>query len=82
MAAPDINNKVVLDTFESLNELGRSTRLELRWIKAHNNYKGNEIADQEAKLGATKYIDMVLPLPKREIHNRIKQHTSKIWADR
>ena len=63
--APDFNNKVVFDTFESLNEIGRSTRLELRWIKAHNNYKDNEIADQEAKLGTTKPIDSLLPLPKR-----------------
>ena len=82
LAAPDFNNKVVLDTFETLNELGRSTRLDLRWIKAHNNYKGNEIADQEAKLGASKPIDTLLPLPKREIHNRIKEHTSEVWADR
>ena len=25
--------------------LGSSTQLELKWIKAHNNYKSNEISD-------------------------------------
>ena len=82
LAAPDIKNKIVLDTLEALNDLGRVTRLELRWIKAHNNYKGNEVADQEAKLGTLKPFNSHIPLPKREIHNRIRENTTKRWKDR
>ena len=33
-----------------LNEIGEYRKLELCWIKAHNNYKGNEIADKHAKI--------------------------------
>ena len=65
-----------------LNELGTNRQLELCWIKAHNNYKGNEIADQEAKLGTTKPINTQVPIPKREIHNIIEASTRKIWEQR
>ena len=51
LESTEIKNSVVKETHELLNELGARTKLQLKWIKAHNNYKGNEIADQEAKLG-------------------------------
>ena len=82
LEATEIKNQVVLDTFNALNDLGRSTRLELRWIKAHNNYKGNEIADQEAKLGTEKPVNTALPLPKCVVKGKIKEHTTNIWKER
>ena len=42
LASTEIKNKVVRDT----HDLGYN--VELCWIKAHNDYKGNEIANQEA----------------------------------
>ena len=45
-----IKSKLVYNTILSLNKLAkRVCRLELVWIKAHNNYKGNESADKLAK---------------------------------
>ena len=46
LASTEIKNKVVRDTHDMLNDLGYN--VELCWIKAHNDYKGNEIANQEA----------------------------------
>lgn len=45
-----IKSKLVLETINLFNLLSRSClRLELVWIKAHNNYKGNERADELAR---------------------------------
>ena len=45
-----IKSKLVGGTINSLNKLAsRACRLELNWIKAHNNYEGNERADELAK---------------------------------
>ena len=56
------------------------------WCKnrhtAHNNYKGNEIADQEAKMGTTKPITSQLPIPKSEISNIIRANTAQLWKER
>ena len=82
LSKTEINNKIVLDTLEALNALGKRTRLMLKWIKAHNNYKGNEIADTQAKLGATKPAQVRVPIPKSEINNVIKSNTMKIWSNR
>lgn len=38
---------------EALNSLGSTYQLEIHWVKAHVNNKGNEIADRAAKTGCT-----------------------------
>ena len=38
---------------KSLNDLASYTSVKLRWIKAHVGHRGNEQADQIAKIGAT-----------------------------
>ena len=46
-------SKTVVRAVEGLNELGKNRqRLELNWIKAHNNYPGNERADELARNSA------------------------------
>ena len=82
LASSEIKNKVVKETHDKLNELGARTKLELCWIKAHNNYKGNEIADQEAKLGTLKPVNTPVPLPKRELYNIIEASTCEKWQNR
>ena len=82
LAATEVKNSVVKETHDLLNDLGKRTKLDLRWIKAHNNYRGNEIADEEAKLGTTKPVLTNLPLPKSEVKNIIHAHTLKLWQER
>ena len=82
LASTEIKNKVVKETHDMLNDLGSMTQLELCWIKAHNNYKGNEIADEEAKIGTTKPINTNVPLPKSEINKLIRESTHEIWKSR
>ena len=71
-----------METHEALNDLGERTQLMLKWIKAHNNYKGNDIADEEAKLGTNKPVLTNLPLPKREVYNIIEEHTRNLWQEK
>ena len=44
-------SNLVVRTKQALNELGRNYSVELHWVKAHVNNKGNEIADRAAKTG-------------------------------
>jgi len=55
----------VLNASITLNELGKNNTVKLRWVKAHHNYIGNELADTLAKAGA-KANPMDLPdIPKK-----------------
>ena len=57
-ALPTLNNfktssTIAQDTVNALNTLGSLTqRITLNWIKAHNEHKGNEYADEMANLAA------------------------------
>ena len=47
---PNVKSKLVAQTIAALNNLGRQVnRLQLSWIKAHANHKGNERADELAR---------------------------------
>ena len=48
---PDTSSKLVRQTKVALNNLGKDYQINIQWIKAHVNNKGNEIADQLAKTG-------------------------------
>ena len=39
------------DAINELSNLGEIIKVELVWIKAHVNPPGNELADEQAKLG-------------------------------
>ena len=47
-----IRSQVTKRCWEALDNLGRRTKVKLRWIKAHVGYYGNELADEAAKKGA------------------------------
>ena len=64
----------------ALNNLGKTRQVELRWIKAHVGYEGNEKADLLAKEGAK------LPQPnteckpsKAEIRSQIERSSVEVW---
>ena len=47
-----IKSDTVKSCMNSLNNLGRVNKVTVRWVKAHINIEGNEIADSLAKQGA------------------------------
>ena len=49
---PKITSKVVLDCVKTLNELANDRKVHIRYVTAHSNITGNEIADFCAKSGA------------------------------
>ena len=47
----DTTSQLVKETKLELNKLGKEITIDMAWIKAHVNHKGNEMADQIAKTG-------------------------------
>lgn len=57
----------------------------VNWIKAHNDYEGNELADMLAKDGAQGLGNGVVITTKvatKVIKTNITRHTTKIWNKR
>ena len=78
----DTDSKLVQDVKLALNELGSEMDVELAWIKAHVNYKGNELADRLAKTG-TKLINKSRIDPGRAtINSQISNHMYDKWNER
>ena len=74
LAASQINSQTVLNTVLRLNEAARFLPggLSLRWVKAHLDgaqFRGNNSADEAAKIGAKALNDEAL-LDPREVPNR------------
>ena len=51
LANSKVTSKTVDKCIDNLNQLSLQTEVELKWVKAHVNIPGNEIADKQAKLG-------------------------------
>ena len=82
-----IKSLTVLDCHNNLNLLAKTCKVTLRWIKAHVDHRGNEMADQEAKQGALLGGSVLLPLPlsktivRSQIRTRIDQAWNTRWQD-
>jgi ribonuclease HI len=87
----DTSVKTVMETKLLLNELGtRAENITLQYIKAHNDIRGNELADRIAKeysqhdtailTDAEKRLN--LPWAKKIIHGKIKAITTTKWESR
>ena len=48
----DTTSELVKQTKNALNAIGQDYKIAIKWIKAHVNNKGNEIADRVAKTGS------------------------------
>jgi ribonuclease HI len=67
----------------SLDELNKQIPIDLHWIKAHVGHFGNELADQNAKLGTTRPnydIEPILPVTKSWVTNRIQKFIHQEWT--
>ena len=66
-----------------LNELGKTTQITIKWVKAHNLSLGNNLADEEAKLGTGNSENRhYLPAPMTLSIGLIKDHSQEQWNKR
>ena len=77
-------SKVVKNCLDSLNLLAASgCKIELKWVKGHDNHTGNEIADFLAKTGTANELNKVeLPPPKSTATVKISNAMYKKWKER
>ena len=81
-------SKTTLSCQNTLLQASINRDITLRWVKAHCGISGNEMADEQAKLGActiTSGPDPWLPLPttffKKTIKNLINFHWTQRWIN-
>ena len=83
--ASSVKSRLVAQCIDSLNALGASVHVHLRYVKAHRGIPGNEFADYAAKY-ATKhpypYLGPILPIPRSAYYAQIKSHTYHVWQKR
>ena len=76
-------SKTIKNCIDSLNELGKSCKIELAWVKGHEGHTGNETADSLAKIGTTNETNKVeLPPPKSIAKAKITNAMYKEWNQR
>ena len=74
-----MRSKIVYDTKNVLNELGKRSKITLAWTKAHIGTKDNEIADSLTKEGGQQGKPFEIGLPMREIKNKIDEYYASLW---
>jgi ribonuclease HI len=82
---PLIKSKMVMQAINKLNEVAEFTRVDIRWIKAHDNKRGNEIADNQAKEATELVVEApepMVPLPMAEINREIDKELYSQWNER
>ena len=76
-----VNSITVEKCIKNLNQLSQLTEVELKWVKAHVNIRGNEIADTQAKLGTKNRANKIdCPAPISWAKQLIKQGSYKDWT--
>ena len=76
-----IKSKTVENCIKSLNHLSLHTDVEMKWVKAHANYSGNEFADFKAKTGTTnRAFKYECSTPISWAKQLIKQGSYKEWT--
>ena len=78
----DTSSELVKHTKNAINELANTHEIHLRWIKAHVDHKGNEIADAAAKTGCTLQNEQNIKPSRAHIKSLINDEMYKIWNQR
>ena len=75
-----VNSKTVLAAIEAANKLGEENYITINWVKAHNGYSLNEIADELAKTGAeANGPQRKIEITDAQIKSIIDTDTEKAW---
>ena len=76
-------SRTTRDCYDTLNTLGSTNTLEIRWIAAHIGLWGNEKADELAKNGTTSESTLNCPIPqsyiKRLINDKVTKLNQESW---
>ena len=78
----DTTSGLVKATKEALNSLGENYKVSIQWIKAHNENKGNEIADRIAKTGSKLEPNTEIGCGKAYVKQLITEEMYKTWNQR
>ena len=76
-------SRTTRDCYDTLNALGSTNTLEIRWIAAHIGLWGSEKADELAKIGTTSESVLKCPIPqsyiKRLIDDKVNRLNQETW---
>ena len=64
-------SSLVKEAINELNRLSEELSIEIKWIRAHVNFKGNEDADAQAKLGSELEQTSEINIPVNAIKHEI-----------
>ena len=76
---PETKSKLVQLTKNALNETGSIHKINIDWIKAHNNLKGNELADRLAKTGCNIEPTQQIGQSQAYVKQLINEDMYKAW---
>ena len=60
----------------------KKINITIKWVKAHNNFLGNDIADEEAKKGTDKPNTCGIGYSKNKLKQNIREHFDHLWIHR
>ncbi|CAH2237104.1 jg24443 [Pararge aegeria aegeria] len=76
-----------LDCHKALQALSKSNRVTLKWIRGHNGNRGNDAADELARLAASLRVagpERIIPIPFTEyktwLHKQTQASHSVLWS--
>ena len=82
LAKVQIKSKVVKNCITELNKLGKSKVVDVKWIRSHSDFVGNEEADAQAKAGTKRENEEKIPSPFRMALREIEEAIEKTWNTR